>query len=195
MVGAAGLASRLALRTNFAELLPSGDPAVVALERLARSLNGTSVLQLAIEGPDRAANLAFADALTRRLRTLPPEILASATYEIRAERQFFLDRRWLYVPLAELEKLRHAIDARLHAPQNPLYVDLEDESPTRLLDEAKARAQKLDRFPDGVFASADGKLVVIVCRPPGGPFAERAGEQLAEAARKAVAELHPERLQ
>ena len=53
VAAAAGLASRLELRTNVAELLPSSDPAVEELQRLSERIGGTSILQIAVESPDR----------------------------------------------------------------------------------------------------------------------------------------------
>jgi predicted RND superfamily exporter protein len=186
--GSALLASHLELRTNVAELLPSRDPAVVELERLGRSLDGTSILQIAIESPDRAANLAVAAGLTDGLRKLPADTLSTAAYDVRAERKFFEDRKWLYVPLADLEEIRDSLNAEIAKRKNPLYVDLEDhDPPQKIADRMKARGSKLDKFPTGFFENKDGTLVVIVCRPPGGLFAERAGEKLANAARGLIA--------
>jgi predicted RND superfamily exporter protein len=191
---AALLASRLELRTNVAELLPSKDPAVIELERLARSLDGTAILQLAIESPDRDANLRFARVLADKLRALPRDTVSTVAYDVKAERQFFTDRRWLYVALPDLEALRDALDAEIAKKTNPLYVDLEDhEPPEKLLERLKKKSSKLDQFPTGYFEGDGGRLVVIVCRPPGGLFAERAGEKLADAARRLVATEDPHR--
>ncbi len=192
--GAGALASRLELRTNVAELLPSQDPAVIELERLGRSLDATAVLQIAIESPDRAANLRLADDLTRELRKLPRDRLSSAAYEVRDERAFFETHRWLYAPLADLEALRDSLESERNRRKSPLYVDLETHAPPReLLDEARRRASKLDQFPTGYFEGDAGTIVAIVCRPPGGLFAERAGEKLAADARRLIAAAHPER--
>jgi len=188
----AWLASRLELKTNVAELLPSRDPAVIELERLQRSLDATAVLQIAIEGPDRAVNHALAEKLTARLRALPPDTISTAAWEVRAEKKFFEDRRWLYLSVADLQAVRDSVKSAIATAKNPLYVDLEDhEPPAQLAERLKARAAKLDRFPTGVFENTDGTLVVIVCRPPGGLFAERAGEKLADAARRLIAEAQP----
>jgi predicted RND superfamily exporter protein len=107
------LAMRLDLRTNVAELLPSKDPAVEELQNLAKRIGGTSILQIAIESPDRDANLKLAGALTQKLRALPRDTIESAVYDVRAERQFFLSRKWLYAPLSDLEALRDALRAEI----------------------------------------------------------------------------------
>jgi predicted RND superfamily exporter protein len=182
------LATRLELRTNVAELLPSRDPAVEELQRLSRRIGGTSILQLAIESPDREANLKLAAAITKQLLALPPDVIQMATFDVRAERQFFIDRKWQYAQLTDLEALRDAVKSELEQRKNPLYVDLTSgESPSAIVERIKKRAAAFDPFPTGFFEGRDGRLVVIVARPPGGLFAERAGERLAHAAERIVA--------
>src|SRR5690242_8192074 len=86
-LGFAALATRLELRTNVAELLPSKDPAVEELQHLAQRISGTSILEIAIESPDRDANLRLAGDLAAKLRKLPPDTIDSVLYDVRAERK------------------------------------------------------------------------------------------------------------
>ena len=189
----AGLATRLELRTNVAELLPSKDPAVEELQYMSSRIGGTSILQIAIESPDRDANLRLAAALTPKLRALPADTIESAIYDVRAERQFFLARKWLYASLGDLEALRDALRAEIRNKKNPLYVDLlDEESPKDIVDRMQKRADAFDPFPTGFFEGDHGRIVVIVCRPPGGLFAERAGEKLAKAAERIIRDTKPE---
>ncbi len=190
----AALATHLELRTNVAELLPSKDPAVEELHKLGTRIGGTSVLQIAVESPDRDANLKLAAALTARLRALGPDVIQMATFDVRAEQAFFWEHRWLYAALPDLEALRDSIKAEIHKRKNPLYVDLDDtETPKQVLERLRKRSERLDQFASGYFEGDHGRIVAIVCRPPGGLFAERAGERLAVAAKRLVAEAHPER--
>ncbi len=192
-VGCALLATRLELRTNVAELLPSKDPAVEELQRLSSRIGGTSILQIAIESPDRDANLRLAGDLTKQLRALPPDVIASAVYDVRGERSFFLSRKWLYAPLSDLEALRDALRAEIRKKKNPLYVSvLDEDSPKDIVERMRRRADAFDPFPSGYFEGDKGRIVVIVCRPPGGLFAERAGEKLAAAAERLIHEAKPE---
>ena len=191
---AGGLASRLELRTNVAELLPSRDPAVGELQRLAEHVGGTSILQIAIESDDRAANLRFADALASRLRALGPGVVADVTYDIRAAQAFFRARHLLYASLADLEALRDALRAEIGRRKNPLLVDLlGEDSVDTIVERMRKGGDALRAFPTGYFEGDEGRLVVIVCRPPGGLFAEHAGERLAAATRRLIAELDPPR--
>jgi predicted RND superfamily exporter protein len=188
------LATRLELRTNVAELLPSKDPAVEQLQYMSSRIGGTSILQIAIESPDRDANLRLAGALTEKLRALPHDVIESAVYDVRGERQFFLSRKWLYAPLSELEALRDALRSEIRKKKNPLYVDvLNEDSPKDIVERMRRRADSFDPFPTGYFEGDHGRIVVVVCRPPGGLFAERAGEKLANAAERLIREEHPER--
>src|SRR5262245_66626778 len=107
------LASRLELRTSFAELLRSKEPGVVVLDQMQKRMGGLESLVVAIESPSREANLRFAAALAERLRTLPPELVEVVRYEARAERAFFLDRRFLYARLDDLESVRDRIEEDL----------------------------------------------------------------------------------
>jgi len=187
------LATRLELRTNVAELLPSKDPAVEELQYLSKRIGGTSILQIAIESPDRDANLRLAGAIEKELLKLPPDTLESAVWDVRKERQFFLSRKWLYAPLDELEALRDSLRAEIRKKKNPLYVDILDEdSPKDIVERMRKHAADFDPFPTGFFEGDHGRIVVIVCRPPGGLFAERAGEKLKKAAERIIRDIKPE---
>ena len=73
---AAAVATRLELRTSFAELLPSRDPGVVQLHRMEQRLGGFESMVVAIQSPSRDANLRYAAALTDKLSRLPPDLVA-----------------------------------------------------------------------------------------------------------------------
>ena len=191
---AGAVASRLELRTNIAELLPSEDPAVKELHRTARRIGGTVVLELAIESPDRDANVRFADAVSARLRQLPPKLVQSVIGGVRDERAFFASHKWLYADLPTLESLRAALEARVARAKNPMIVDLDDgETPEEILRRLEKKKSALETFPTGYFEGEGGKLVVVVVRPPGGYFGEHVGEALRDATQAILRDLHPER--
>src|SRR5262244_3808177 len=103
---AAAVATRLELRTSFAELLPSRDPGVVQLHRMEERFGGFESMVVAIQSPSRDANLRYAAALTEKLSRLPPDLVETARYEARAERDFFLSRKWLYANADDIEAAR-----------------------------------------------------------------------------------------
>jgi predicted RND superfamily exporter protein len=194
--GAAGLASRLSLKTAFSELLPSHDPGVMTLTRTQKRIGDLSLLLIGIHSPDPAANERYAEALTARLRALPPTVVALATYNVRDLRAFFDRNKWLYAKEDDLEDIRDRLRSEISRRKNPLFVSLGDEEP---LDSMKSRIGKKDKleekFPGGLFTSNDGHYVWIAALPPGGLFVEHAGEGLWKAAHELIEANPPARFQ
>ncbi len=179
MVASVVLALRLRLVTDFAELLPGDDPAVLATRRVQQRLGGVTPVQIAIRSPDKQANLRYAKELAAAVASEPRSLVDRVAYDIHAERAFFERNWWLYLDLADLELVRERL---IHERRrtNPLFIDLDDAQPS--LDELEARIKqrtgKLDRFPEGYFMSPDGLLVVVAVWPPETLFREHAGEAL-----------------
>jgi predicted RND superfamily exporter protein len=191
---AAALASKLELKTAIAELLPSDDPGVVALEKTQKRLGDMSLLLVGIRSPDREANLRYAEVLTEKLRALPKTTVDLATYHVRDLRGFFEKNKWLYIGENDLASIRDRLRSEISRRKNPLLVDLsdDDEEP---VDAMRDRLTKQDplggRFPDGVFSNQDGSYVWIAALPPGGIFAEHGGEGIYQAATRLVRENDP----
>jgi hypothetical protein len=188
-------AAHLKLRTDFAELLPSRDPAVAELRRINSQVGGLEVLNLFIESPDREANLRVSQALVAELRRLPPRLVRTVAFDVRDERTFFKDNGWLFIDLDTLKGLRDALRGRIESRKNPLFVDLDDsgEKPEAVIERIKARARELDKYPTGYFEGEEGRAMVIVVRPPGGVFGEHVGEELARRVHEIIATLAPQR--
>lgn len=145
MAGLWTYASRLELRTELRELLPSDSPAFMAYERQARRVDGGAQLIVIAESPDRGANERLIDALTEQLegplrqraacqaacaddacrQACGPESLIryieSGTKEVR---RFFDENKWLYASVSELEKADEAIELEL-ALRGGLIEDLD----------------------------------------------------------------------
>jgi uncharacterized protein len=192
----AGLATRLKLKTSIAELLPSNDPGVVALERTQKRIGDLSLLLIGIRSPDKDANLRYAEALTAKLRALPPSIVQLAAYNVRDLRDFYQRNKWLFVSEDDLEAIRDRVRNEIQRRKNPLFVSLDEDEP---IDQMRARIDRKgpleDRFPGGVFSGNNGEYVWIAALPPGGLFVEHAGEALYNAAERLVAEDPPTRYQ
>jgi uncharacterized protein len=199
---ATGLAMRLKLKTAFSELLPSNDPGVVALNRTQARLGDLSLLLIGIRSPDREANLRYAEALTQKLRALPPSVLNLATYHVRDVREFFEKNKWLYVSEADLESIRDRLRTEISKRKNPLFVSLsgdDDESVESMRQRLSGKSGLDEKFPGGVFTSkgVGGDYVWIAALPPGGLFVENAGEALLGAANALIqadppSRYHPE---
>ncbi len=195
LVGAGGafLASKLRLKTAFAELLPSNDPGVVALARTQARMGDLSLLLIGVRSPDHEANLRYAEELTRRLRAMPPSVVQLATYNVRDLKAFFEKNKWLYVAEDDLESIRDRLRSEISKRKNPLYVSLSDEESLEDMQKRMQHKDGLDeRFPGGVFESNHGEYVWIAALPPGGLFAENAGEGLFKAAHALIEEVRPE---
>jgi len=193
---AAGLATRLKLKTAFSELLPSNDPGVVALTRTQKRLGDLSLLLIGIRSPDHEANLRYAEALTQKLRQLPPGVVDLATYHVRDVRSFFEANKWLYVSEEDLESIRDRLRSEISKKKNPLYVSLGEDEPIESMQKRMQKKGGLDeRFPGGVFTSKGpgGEYVWIAALPPGGLFVENAGEALLNAANDLIAADPPSR--
>ncbi|HEY2903608.1 MAG TPA: MMPL family transporter, partial [Polyangia bacterium] len=191
-LGAAGLASRLQLRTAFTELLPSGDPAVVALQRTENRVGDLNLLAVGIRSPDRAANLAYAAALTETLRALPPSQVGLVAYHMRDLQTFFHDHRWLYASVDDLTDVRDRLRQEILRRKNPLVVPLDDDADSAAADQKLRQrlnpSPMADRFPDGYFVRGDMAWVLVL--PAGGMFGEHAGEDLLAAVDHFIA-AHP----
>jgi hypothetical protein len=174
------------------------DPAVVSLERTRTRTGDLNLLLVGIRSPDRAANLRYAEALTRHLRALPPSVCELAASQLHDLGDFFQKNRWLYVPEEHLEAVRDGLRKAILKKKNPLFIDMdlaEDEADTpqtlvaRLQADA-ARTSALDeRFPGGDFVHGDFAWVAAL--PPGGLLAENAGQGLLDAVRAFVAANPP----
>src|SRR6266700_1883568 len=197
-VVAIALASRLQLRTSFAELLPSDDPAVRALKRTEGRVGDLNLLTIGIRSPDRAANLAYAKILTEALRALPPSRVGLVAYHLRDLQDFFHDHRWLYASANDLEDIRDRLRSEIVRRKNPLFVSLDDDDkkagagagadPDADLRARLEHRPFADRFPDGYFIQGDIAWVLVL--PAGGLFDEHAGETLVRAVEAFVA-AHP----
>jgi uncharacterized protein len=187
------VAARLELRTAFVELLPSHDPGVVALTKTQKRMGDLSLLLIGIRSPDRAANERYAEVLTQKLHALPPSVINLATYHVRDVRDFLLRNKWLYASEDDLETVRDRLRSEISKRKNPLFVSLGEEES---IDSMQKRMGKKDgglddKFPGGVFGSRNGEFVWIAALPPGGLFAEHAGEDLFKIAHDLIRDNPP----
>ncbi len=188
--------SRLQVRSAFADLLPDDDPGVIALRRTQDRMGDLSLVLIGIRSPDKAANLAYAEALTKRLRTLPPSVCDTATYHLRDLNSFIEKNRWLYASEADLDAVRSRLRREIMQRKNPLFIDLsddEDEESKQATDELESGLRRInpldEKFPDGVFTDESGQTVWIAALPPSGVLSESGGAPLLAAAERFITEL------
>ena len=151
----------LRLDTDFSQLLPGSDPAVVALEELDRRIAALSSLQLVVEGPDREANRRFVDAVVDRVRALGDPLIDDVRGGVEEEKDFFTRNGYLYASRAALTDANERLERRIAAAKNPLLLDLDADEGADDPKAARAHAA-FDAFPGGYYAYADGKLFAVI---------------------------------
>src|SRR3569623_418666 len=154
-----------------------------------------SLLLLWIHSPDPAANARYAEALTQKIRALPHNRPAIATYHIRDVKDFFERNKWLYASEAALTELRDRLRKELSRRKNPLFVDLGgDDEPVSSMEDRMAHKDPLEgKFPGGLFTTQDRQYLWVAMLPPSGLFAEGGGEGLLKEVARLIAEDPPAR--
>jgi hypothetical protein len=165
-------ARRLELRTGFESLLPENRASVVELARVAEKTSGVSTLFVVLQGRDGtdAKTLrARGDAVVKEVLAIGAPYVGSAEDGVHDGYGFLTPRAGLFADRAALEKLRDDVDARFdYEVSKSLGTQLED-APPPAIDEARVRAtfglgEASDRYPDGYYQSADGRVVVVAIR-------------------------------
>jgi predicted RND superfamily exporter protein len=193
------------LRSELEELLPNSAPSVVALHTVRNKLHTVTHLSVVLEGTDGDALDRFADDLAAKLKALPPGLIESVEYRTDAQEAFVRKFGGFYLSTEDLDTIQKRLDARIAwekkkaNPLNHLLDDEEDIGPPPSIDfsdiEAHysgltgARAQ----FRKGYFQTPDGKLLVLLVRPPEYSTGLESNKRLRDAVKHAVEELHPER--
>ena len=169
LAAAAYLAAfHLPLRSDFSYLLPADAPSVKAAEQLAGRMPSRDTMHVIGGAPDpkmreRAATLAMTG-----ITALGPSLVESVESGNAETRAFIREHRHLFIPLADLQKIKTALadkiaDAKLRA--NPLFIDLDDApaEPSHELEELRAKQRDAEaRLDRNVHVSANGLMQVIV---------------------------------
>ena len=172
------LASHIAIKSDFASLLPDSAQSVKDLRAISDRMGGMGTLILEIDGQDLGAMERFAEALVAKLKTYPKDEIKFIDYRIDRQKAFFDKNKFLYVSEEELTDMRDQLKERVRREKlkaNPLYVDFgdDDEDAPEEIDFAKrkeeyeAKGRKFDKFIDGYLTSEDGKTLLIVIKTPG----------------------------
>ncbi len=176
---AGALASRLELRTRFDQLLPENRASVVELHRVSERMQGAQNVFVLLEGNDRATLRKMGDELVPALRAIGPPWVVGVDDGIKTARTFLLARAGLFASVEQLQELKTDVDERWDREMaKAVGADLDDD-PEKGDDQlagaslrsrffgkkGDARAKELeDRYPDGYFATIDGKALVVLVR-------------------------------
>jgi len=195
---AAGLATRLSLHPDMAELLPESHPAVAALRNISGRQKSSTNLVVLIDSPDAAANRRFAQVLRQPLEALVPSVLSQVQWAPDAEVPAFANRwGWLYSSVADLETAADLLDRVVARRLSPLYVDLEGDAESELrshVDRLQRERPARGADPDG-FVGNDGarQLLGIMLWRRGGALGSVGDHEMLQAVRDIVARVAPAR--
>jgi predicted RND superfamily exporter protein len=162
-------AFHLPLQSDFAALLPADAPAVKAAEKLAARTPARDRMLMIIKSTDSATRSAAAQLASDGLAKIDPALVEHVESEDTSLRDFVQSHQGLYIPLADLERVRGALATEIEAAKlraNPLYISLEDEpakAPNTELDELRAKQKSaLAALDKQKYISADGRMQVFV---------------------------------
>ena len=149
-VAAGFYATRLAIDTDLASLLPDHYDSVQALERLRDSVGGETPLEVTINSPDFEANKAFAEAFIPRAM----ELFDSRRndyfvnrYEFRRDVDVLKDYALYLSTEDEIDQVIEFLEDRLEQARleaNPFFIDFEDDFD----DEEEEEDDRLRRFEE-----------------------------------------------
>jgi uncharacterized protein len=192
------------LHSGFEDLLPDTAPSVVAARTLGPKLHTVTHLSVVFEGNDGDALDRLADELAARLKKLPPDLVESVEYRTDEQERFLRRFGGLYLSQEDIDKIQERIDRRIaweKKKANPmlnLLGDAEEEiGPAPPLDFADIEAKygevngALSQFRKGYFQTADGRLLVLLVRPPESATGLGANRRLLDAVRSEVEALQP----
>jgi uncharacterized protein len=168
------IAYHLPLYADFSYLLPGNAPAVRDLRKLDARVKTSDTVLIIVRAPTPEQRESAAADMLAGAREIPASLVARVDGDDVELRGFLRTHRELFVPLADLERARDALDRRIHDAKlkaNPLYVDLDDHPDADVakdrkdLDDLRAKRKdaqaKLDR-PSNV--SSDGRVAMLQVR-------------------------------
>jgi hypothetical protein len=125
--------ARLALKSDFVELLPKNDRNVEVFGEVVRRVGSASSLLIGVESEDFAANKRFVEDLAARLKAYPRGRIARVAYHIEEEKQFFDSHKYLYASYDDLVAIRDDLRSRLWRKRRrgPFALDLDDDDEDR----------------------------------------------------------------
>ncbi|MFL5299239.1 MAG: MMPL family transporter, partial [Anaeromyxobacteraceae bacterium] len=194
------------LRSGFEDLLPDTAPSVIAARTLGPKLHTVTHLSVVFDGTDGDALDRLADDLAARVRKLPKDLVESVEYRTDEQEKFLRRFGGLYLTTDDLETIQDRIDRRIaweKKKANPMLNLLGDEEdelgpppPLHFEDiQAKYGAVNgaLSQFRKGYFQTPDGKLLVLLVRPPEAATGLGANRRLLDAVKGELEALGPKK--
>ncbi len=193
----------LNLRSGFEELLPDTAPSVRAARTIAPKLHSVTHLSVVFEGNDADGLDRLADDLAARLRRLPRDLVEAVEYRTDEQREYVRRFGGFYLSPQDLDDIQQRIDRRIAwekrkaNPLTNLLGDDEELGPAPPLDFSDIEKRyagasgEFAKFRKGYFQTPDGKLLVLLVRPPESATGLEANQRMLDAVKREVAALDP----
>jgi uncharacterized protein len=174
---AGSFASNLSVDTDIANLLPSTNKNVQALEKLQEIAGGETEMQVAIKSPDFDANLRVANLLAEEsLKLYYPrhENQFFSRAELRRDTEILKDNSLYLATLPELRDIIGYLEDEIEQARqeaNPFFVDFmddfedEEESDERDIDQFRESYNEL--IPSEYPVNEDSTLIILTLYPTG----------------------------
>lgn len=169
-------AVQLKIDTDIANLLPSNNPHVIALENLRETVGGETEMDVAIGSPDFEANKRFAEALiAKSLELYDPRSGAPffSRVEYRKETELLRDYALYLATDNELDELIYYLEDEIESAKmdaNPFFVDFgfdDDEEEESGMDIDRFRQAYDDLIPSEYPVNADSTVLLLKFYPTG----------------------------
>ena len=200
--------SRLELRTSFGELLPQNKESVIVADEVSARLASASTLTIVAEGKDVEALKRFVDRMAPKVRALGPDYVGTVDEGAQATQEFLEKHRFLYAPLADVQKVhddifeRYEFEVRKAAgfdlgldegdPDAKPPAPITRESLTKRFEEERKKLE--DKLPGGYYLDTkEGRIAILVRTPVSFGDAERYDALLAKI-RGLIDEVGPKQL-
>ena len=195
-------ASRLQLRSDFAELLPQDDPEIALLKGIGDRVGAPATLVIAVQGSDPLANERFAEAVVKGLQPLLGTDLRAIDYRPDAAQPFFERNKVLYADLIDLERIDDDLKKLLVSRKNPAFIPFadadraeKDDDPARdltlLRDELEQRKKRAIEFPSGYYESQDRSVLAIVTWTRSSGTGDLSGFRIRDDVRRVIDDTRP----
>jgi predicted RND superfamily exporter protein len=195
------LATKIELRSDFAELLPETAQSVIDLKEISSRMGGMGTLIIQVEGDNLKAMQRFADDLSAKLRTYPKESIRFVDHKIDERRDFLEAHKWLYLKVDELSELRDGLNDRISKEKlkaTGMYIDLDGDEQDEGLDFEQKRkdyekmTERFDKYIDGYLTDEDGKMLIVVIKTPGTATGVSDAKRIIASVEADVAALNPQ---
>jgi uncharacterized protein len=142
--GAAYLALKLELHTDFAELLPDNHQAILAFKRIAGRQKSATNLVMLIHSPDEEANQKLAEALRPELTKMIPDTFGEIQWKPDTEIPDHAAKwKWMYAEKKDLENAEDLLDRVIGQRASPFDVPIDDDPEAELKKLRERLNQKL----------------------------------------------------